>query len=134
MSNCDCYWIYILLVKNGTFYTGITTDLSRRYREHVRGTARCRYTRDFPPLRLLQSWKVHSSRGEALRIERFIKGKPKNVKANLVSDPETLTTLLDNGRITEARVEPCSPALLERINEENPRQREVKPGGLRNKF
>jgi putative endonuclease len=133
MRNTHCYWIYILLVDNGTFYTGITTDLSRRYREHVRGTARCRYTRDFPPRRLLQGWKVHSSRGEALRIERFIKGKSKKVKAGLINDPEVLSTLLSNGRITAARVESCSAALLERINKENPREKEVKPGGLRNK-
>jgi putative endonuclease len=133
MSGSECYWIYILLVENETYYTGITTDLHRRYREHLRGTARCKYTRDFPPRLVLQCWKVYSTRGEALRIERFIKGKSKKVKSGFISDPESLVDVLDSRRVTGARVEPCTPTLLEGINKENPREKEVKPGGLRNK-
>lgn len=38
------YFVYILRCKDGTLYTGITTDLERRMREHSTGKG-ARYTR-----------------------------------------------------------------------------------------
>lgn len=38
------YFIYILKCKDGTLYTGITTDLTRRLLEHKRGKG-AKYTR-----------------------------------------------------------------------------------------
>ncbi|MBQ3507166.1 MAG: GIY-YIG nuclease family protein [Clostridia bacterium] len=34
------YFVYILKCADGTYYTGITTDPSRRLREHNAGTPR----------------------------------------------------------------------------------------------
>ena len=112
----DCYWVYILQVKNGNYYTGCTTDMHRRYAEHVHGTGRCRYTRSFPPVRLIQCWKVHDSRGTALRIEQFMKRKPRKTKIDLIQNPALLIDLLNRARITDARVEPCAEAVLDDIN------------------
>jgi len=42
--------VYILQCKNGSLYTGMTCDVERRYKEHVRGGSR--YTSYNPPLRL----------------------------------------------------------------------------------
>ena len=42
------YWVYILNCENGAFYTGYTTDLIRRYHEHLEGSSK--YTRSFKPL------------------------------------------------------------------------------------
>ena len=41
-------WFYILRLKSGKLYAGATTDLERRYEEHLSGTA-CRTTRIDPP-------------------------------------------------------------------------------------
>lgn len=112
----DCYWVYILQVKNGNYYTGCTTDMHRRYTEHVRGTGRCRYTRSFPPVRLAQCWKVHDCRGTALRIEQCVKRKPRRTKVDLIQNPALLIDLLNRARITDARVEPCDRAVLDDIN------------------
>jgi len=35
------YYVYILECKNDRYYTGYTTDLERRYQEHVEGSPKC---------------------------------------------------------------------------------------------
>jgi putative endonuclease len=129
------YWVYILQVTNGTYYTGCTTDVHRRYREHVDGRGRCRYTRSFPPVRLVQCWRVLDSRGAALRIERFVKKKPRVLKSELVRNPELLPALLRKSRITDAVVETCGGGFLDGINTytkgKPPGKGGKKPGGHR---
>jgi putative endonuclease len=39
------WFVYILECADGTFYTGITTDLKRRVQEHNSGMLGARYTR-----------------------------------------------------------------------------------------
>ena len=43
------WWVYIVECADGTFYTGITTDLERRVAEHNEGTG-ARYTRSRRPV------------------------------------------------------------------------------------
>ena len=85
------FWIYILHCNNNTFYTGYTTDLVRRYQEHVTGSAKCKYTRSFKPLNIAQCWSV-SGKSTALKIEKFIKKMSRKNKEKLVSHPELLAT------------------------------------------
>ena len=112
----EIYWVYILEVTNGNYYTGSTTDVHRRYQEHLEGTARCRYTRSFPPVRLAQCWRVHDSRGAALRIEQFVKKRTRKSKRELIQNPELLIRLLEGSNITETRVEICNINTIESIN------------------
>lgn len=46
------YYIYILLCKDNTLYTGITNKLSQRLAQHRRGTG-AKYTRGRSPLTLV---------------------------------------------------------------------------------
>jgi putative endonuclease len=85
------FWVYILLCRNGHYYTGYTTDLNRRYQEHLTGTDKCKYTRSFKPERLAQCWEVRDSKTLALQIEAFIKKLPKKKKEALISNPKELT-------------------------------------------
>lgn len=87
-----CYWVYILLCENNTYYTGYTTNLDRRYQAHVEGTGRCKYTRSFKPVRLAQSWKIEGDRACAMRIERYIKTLSRSEKECLIENPTTLDT------------------------------------------
>ena len=49
------WYVYLLECRDGSIYTGIATDVERRYREHAAGKG-ARYTRAFPPQRLLGSF------------------------------------------------------------------------------
>ncbi|MCF6768431.1 GIY-YIG nuclease family protein [Thiotrichales bacterium 19S11-10] len=42
------YYVYILECREGRLYTGYTTDLDRRFKEHCSGIA-SKFTRSFPP-------------------------------------------------------------------------------------
>lgn len=47
------WYIYILECSDGTFYTGITTDLKRRIEEHNSSKLGAKYTRARRPVKLV---------------------------------------------------------------------------------
>ena len=63
--------LYLLECENGTYYTGITTDLERRFAEHVFGIG-ARYTRANPPARVV-AVKEFPDRASASRAEDKVK-------------------------------------------------------------
>ena len=75
-------WIcYLLECADGTLYTGISNDLSRRLGQHARGVA-SKYTRTRLPVRLRYSEK-HPTRSSALKREAAIKRLPRTRKLAL---------------------------------------------------
>ena len=74
------YIVYILECKNGSYYTGYTTDLDRRYQAHINGTAKCKYTRSFPPKRIVASVDCGDDLSQALKLENQIKRLSKTEK------------------------------------------------------
>lgn len=84
------YYIYILECSNGAYYTGYTTDLERRYSEHCAGSAKCKYTRAFPPVKIAVSWELDLDLSETLKIEAKIKKLTKQQKTLLIQNPEQL--------------------------------------------
>lgn len=87
------YQVYILLCSNGNYYTGYTNDLKRRYKEHLDGSIKCKYTRSFKPLNIAQCWEVSNCKNTALRIEKYIKSLKKKDKEQLILYPEKLLQL-----------------------------------------
>ncbi|MCU0224011.1 MAG: GIY-YIG nuclease family protein [Acidobacteria bacterium] len=79
--------VYILRCRDGSLYTGATTDLPRRLRQHSAGTA-SRYTRSRLPVALAWSRRV-ASWSAALREERRIKALPRAEKQELVAAAAT---------------------------------------------
>ena len=72
-------WVlYLLECDNGTYYAGITTDLDRRFAQHVFGIG-ARYTRANPPKRVL-AIKVFADRASASRAEAVLKKLPRASK------------------------------------------------------
>ena len=67
------YSVYILECKNGSYYTGYTTDLDRRYKAHINGTSKCKYTRSFPPKHIVASVDCGDDLSRALKLENYIK-------------------------------------------------------------
>ncbi len=70
--------LYLIECIDGSLYTGITTDVAKRYNQHAAGTG-ARYTRSHPPLRLVASVSV-DTRSQALKAEAAIKRLPKGKK------------------------------------------------------
>ena len=89
------YYVYIIECVNGSFYTGYTTDIKRRYREHTKGI-KCNYTKAFPPLRLLACWQtVSESKSPALKLECAIKKLSKARKIKLANNPIDLVDFFE---------------------------------------
>ena len=66
------WFVYILRCADGTLYTGITTDLTRREQEHNSDKNGARYTRSRRPVTLIYSEPV-ANRNEASKREHAIK-------------------------------------------------------------
>ncbi|MES2953575.1 MAG: GIY-YIG nuclease family protein [Patescibacteria group bacterium] len=77
------YYLYILECKDGSLYTGITTDVKRRFREHLAGKGG-HYTRSHTVVRIVYTEKC-PSRSEAQKREHEIKGYKKEQKMALIS-------------------------------------------------
>lgn len=65
------YVVYLMECSDRSIYTGITTDLSRRFLEHKNGTGG-HYTRAKRVVKILYSEK-HPNRSSALKREAEIK-------------------------------------------------------------
>lgn len=76
------YFVYMLRCKDGSLYTGITTDLERRLLMHQVGKG-SRYTRAKGAVSMAYSEK-QPSRGAALRREAAIKKLPREKKLYLI--------------------------------------------------
>ena len=76
------HYVYILECTNGSYYTGYTTNVARRYQEHQSGI-NCKYTRSFPPKKLMAFW-TFDNKSDALRFEIKIKSLTKKEKEALV--------------------------------------------------
>ena len=88
------WYLYIIRCSDNTLYTGITTDVLRRFSEHKRGGPLCaKYLRGRGPLQLVTKIEV-GNRSQATRLEYFFKTLPKNQKESFVSCPRTLNQLL----------------------------------------
>ena len=75
-------WIvYLARCRDGSLYTGITTDPERRLKEHNKGLGSA-YTRSRLPVTLVYS-EVAGSRSQALRREHAIKSLTRVAKEAL---------------------------------------------------
>ncbi len=75
------WYLYILLCKDGSFYTGVTNNLGKRFLEHKSGKGG-RYTRSHKPIKIVYQEKL-SSHSEALKREAEIKSWSKEKKMEL---------------------------------------------------
>ena len=69
----DSHYVYIILTEKGTLYCGYTTDVKRRFKEHLSGQG-AKYTRTFKPVKIVYS-KKFNSKSEALKEEYRIKNR-----------------------------------------------------------
>ena len=94
------FFVYILQSeKSGKFYIGHTNDLGRRLSEHNNPT-RNKYSSKYIPWRLVFSFEVSVNRGDAIRIERFLKRqKSTDFITKIINqrdNPDNFKTLIKN--------------------------------------
>ena len=77
------YFVYILKCSDNTLYTGITSDLERRVKEHNSSKLGAKYTHSRRPVTLVYS-KEFNNRSDALKSESKIKKLSHNQKIDLI--------------------------------------------------
>lgn len=78
------WWVYIIRTRDAQLYTGITTDIQRRWQEHISGKGGARYFRGHIP-QALCFLEQHADRSSASKREAAIKKLAKKDKESLVS-------------------------------------------------
>lgn len=86
------YWVYLVRCRDQSLYSGSTTDLTRRIKEHNAGVG-AKYTASRLPVYLVGAWEL-GSWSEALRLEVFLKKQVHHVKEQLALCPQNLADLL----------------------------------------
>lgn len=90
MTTESTVWsLYVLRCSEGSLYTGITTDVPRRIREHTVGSRGARYLRGRAPLQLVFEVAI-GDRGAASRAEHRVKRLSKREKEALLAAPGEL--------------------------------------------
>lgn len=93
------WYLYIVRCRDGTLYTGISTDIDRRLAEHREGRKTgSKYLKGRGPLILLLQKKLRS-RSLALKVENRVKKLSKAEKEKMISIPmcfEELVTQCQN--------------------------------------
>lgn len=91
MPNENTEWfVYIVLTKKGALYTGITTDVTRRFQEHIDMHARlpnakgAKYFRGNQPDKIIYQ-ETHPDRSTASKREYAIKAMSKQQKLKLIA-------------------------------------------------
>lgn len=86
MSGQDGHFVYLVQCGDTTYYTGYTTDVTRRVAEHNAGRG-ARYTRSRRPVELVytERWPTRS---DALKREAALRKLPRRVKQQLAETGE----------------------------------------------
>ncbi|MDQ6956967.1 MAG: GIY-YIG nuclease family protein [Mariprofundaceae bacterium] len=76
------WYIYMIRCKGGVLYTGITTDVQRRFKEHKSGKG-AKFLRGKAPLTLVYQQQV-GNHSDALKVEIKIKKFSKIEKETMI--------------------------------------------------
>ncbi len=85
------WYVYIIVCSDNSLYTGITTDIKRRFRQHVEGKG-AKYFRGREALQVLYLENGHS-RSSAAKREFHIKAMNRKDKASVVSHQSTVLNI-----------------------------------------
>lgn len=88
------YYTYMLRCKDNSLYTGITTDLERRLKEHKeKGEKTAKYTLRHEAEKMEIAWESEN-RVLASKLEFNIKKLTKKQKEELIKNPKLLKSFL----------------------------------------
>ncbi len=75
--------VYIIRNERGHYYTGITTDLERRFREHAGSRLGAKFFRSGAPVEVVWQ-REFPNRSEATKFECQVKGMSRAQKERLI--------------------------------------------------
>jgi putative endonuclease len=84
VGKSEVYSVYILECENDKLYTGISTDVQRRFKEHKSGRG-AKFTRMHRPIRIVFC-REFKDRSTALKVEAKIKRLDKASKLKLINE------------------------------------------------
>ncbi len=94
MTNPQRYYVYMVRCEDQSIYTGITTDLRRRLKEHLDQLPPCaKYTLHHQVVKLECAWKTET-RSLASKLEFRIKKLTKQQKESLIAKRGSFSELL----------------------------------------
>ena len=79
------WFVYIIQNEKGHYYTGITTDLGRRFKEHQGPRKGAKFFRSSPPVAMVFS-REFSNRSLASKFECLVKKLTRKEKIKLISE------------------------------------------------
>ena len=79
----QAWYVYVIRASDDSLYTGISTDVERRFEEHQSPEKGARYFRGRKPVEIVYRQKLHD-RGSALRREAEIKKLSRASKLKLI--------------------------------------------------
>lgn len=89
----SAYFVYMLRCRGDVYYTGLTTDVRRRYRLHASGKG-AKFTRSHPPQSIAAVWQC-ADKAAAAKVEYAIKKSlTRPEKEALIAEPDTLREML----------------------------------------
>ena len=90
------YYVYMLRCKDRSLYTGITTDMIRRYQEHLsQGKKSAKYTRVHGVLQIEAYWSCQD-RKLASQLEYWLKRLDKQQKEQIILDNQYISIYLQD--------------------------------------
>ena len=88
------WYLYVVRCRDGTLYTGISTDVDRRLAEHQGGgDAGSKYLKGRAPLTLLFQKRL-GSRSLALKVESRVKRLSREKKEQMIRVPECIDEIV----------------------------------------
>jgi len=92
-SEQKMWWVYFIRTPQNALYCGITTDVDRRYKQHMDGKG-AKALRGKSPLELVWRYQVGPVKGNALQLEYKLKQLSKMQKERLISGVHSIDNLL----------------------------------------
>ena len=94
------YYVYMIRCSDNSLYSGITTDLERRFKEHTKKDGKgAKYTRAKDVVSVACAWVTDSGRSDASKLEARLKKLPKEKKEILCKSPERLYEFYDGEEV-----------------------------------
>ncbi len=98
------YYVYLLRCVDNSLYAGITTDVTRRFTEHLAGGKKgAKYTRNHTPKEIAAVWQAEN-RSAASQLEWRLKHLTKAQKEALCKEPERLAEFVTMEEVGYAEV------------------------------
>ena len=93
------WYLYMIRCREGTLYTGIATDVARRFAEHQDNSHRsAKYLRGKGPLTLVFEKALGTNRRVALSVERQIKNLRKSRKEAMCTQTDIFDVVVERAR------------------------------------